>query len=256
MLRGVTESPAPPESAAPQSCSVTLTVSALVLDMDDTINRTGPAMRTGLWRATEELWPQLDDEERGRRIEDYVADRAGWFDRFSSGHIDFETMRRGRLGDMAAGLGERLADERLHRFESVYRAAFAAACAPWPDALGLIDRADAAGVPVAVLSNSAQRMTLMKVDRLGLAGRFALVLSSDRLGSGKPDPAAFRAACERLGAEPALTGYVDDSLRDAGGAALAGLQSCWLDRARRGGAPAGQRVVTDLDRLLIERAGR
>ena len=53
MLRGVTESPAPPESAAPQSCSVTLTVSDLVLDMDDTINRTGPAMRTGLWRATE-----------------------------------------------------------------------------------------------------------------------------------------------------------------------------------------------------------
>ena len=96
----------------------------------------------------------------------------------------------------------------------------------------------------------------MKVDRLGLAGRFALVLSSDRLGSGKPDPAAYRAACERLGAEPALTGYVDDSRRDAGGAALAGLQSCWLDRARRGGAPAGQRVVTDLDRLLIERAGR
>ena len=43
---------------------------------------------------------------------------------------------------------------------------------------------------------------------------------------------------------------------DAGGAALAGLQSCWLDRAGRGGAPAGQRVVTDLDRLLIERAGR
>lgn len=234
---------------------VTLRVAALVLDMDDTINQTDRAMCRGLRQATAALWPQLDEQDRARCIEDYVADRAGWFDRFARGEIDFETMRRGRLVDMAAGLGERIDGERLRHFELIYRRAFAEACAPWPDALGLIDRADAAGIPVAVLSNSAQRMTAMKVRRLGLEGRLAEVLSSDRLGVGKPDPAAYRAMCARLGSAPVLVGYVDDHLRDALGASRAGMQSFWLDRAGRGQAPTDQPAVVSLDQLLLEPAG-
>ena len=232
-----------------------LRVAALVLDMDDTINKTGRAMRAGLRQATNALWPRLDEQDRFRRIEDYVADSTGWFDRFTRGEIDFETMRRGRLTDLAAGLGERIDDERLRHFELIYRRAFAEACTPWPDALGLIDRADAAGIPVAVLSNSAQQMTVMKVRRLGLEGRFAEVFSSDQLGVGKPDPAAYRAVCARLGSAPALVGYVDDHLRDARGASRVGMQSFWLDRAGRGQASADQPAVVSLDQLLLEPAG-
>lgn len=233
---------------------MTLVVEALVLDMDETINRTGRAMRTGLWQASRALWPRLGNEERRAHIEDYVADRSGWFDRFSSGRIDFETMRRGRLEDLAAALGEWIDEERRDRFESVYRTVFAESCAPWPDALALLERAAGAGVPVAVLSNSSQAMTMMKVHRLALAGRFTEVFASDELPAGKPDPVAYRTACARLGVEPERVGYADDSLRDARGAALAGLQAVWLDRAGDGGAADGLPAVTSLDQLHLRRA--
>jgi len=241
--------------AVPDRRLLVLRVAALVLDMDDTINQTDRAMRAGLRCATRALWPQLGEPDRERSIQEYVADRTGWFDRFARGEIDFEEMRRGRLVDMANGLGVRVDDEHLRRFESTYRSAFAEACTPWPDALALIDRADAAGVPVAVLSNSAQQMTVMKVRRLGLEGRFAQVFSSDQLGAGKPDPGAYRAACARLDAVPAAVGYVDDHLRDAVGASRVGMQSVWLDRGGRGEGPADQPAVASLDQLLLEHVG-
>ncbi|MFT8395662.1 HAD family hydrolase [Propionibacterium sp.] len=248
--------------------AVLLRVEALVLDMDDTINRTTEAMYGALGTAASTLWPALSEQDRAAAVDHYVRDEAGWFPRFSTGALDYGGMRRGRLGAMARAIGvAELDDENFTRFETTYRAAFVAGCCAWDDALRLIDRAEEAGIPVAVLSNSTEFMTRKKVNRLGIADLFTAVLTCDQLGAGKPDPNAYRAACEALDCAPDKVGYVDDLRRDALGATAAGLQSVWLDRLGigdqvscgqlSGGKDAFAARVTSLDEIDLEMlAGR
>lgn len=235
---------------------IVMNVAALVLDMDDTINRTTHAMNKGLWQASSALWPDLDETTRAHQIEVYVRDDAGWFDRFSTGAIDFAAMRRGRLADMASRLGSTITDDQLEYFETTYRHSFMDTCAPWPDALALISQARKLSIPVAVLSNSSRQMTMAKARRLDVADQLVDVLGADVLGVGKPDVSAYLSACQRLGCEPSEVGYVDDSLRDATGGADARLQTVWLDRADQGYPPEGDTRqnlarVTSLDQIQL-----
>ena len=258
-IASVKSSPAVPDGAS----SLTLSVRALVLDMDDTINQTTPAMRTALRTAATELWPDVAQDLMNAAVERYAFDGAGWFQRFSSGQIDFTTMRRGRLADMASQLGDTLAEGKFEQFEARYRGTFIASCKPFPDALRLIGRAQSQNIPVAVLSNSAHHMTLCKIEQLGMQDVFSAVLCADQLGAGKPAISAYRAACEAMHSAPELVGYVDDMARDARGGAQAGLMSVWLDRPR-GAADADREHsdlegaesmprITSLDTLALER---
>ncbi|CEI29728.1 HAD family hydrolase [Propionibacterium freudenreichii] len=229
---------------------LTLHVRALVLDMDDTINQTTVAMRVALRTAAVGLWPQVPEERLHAAVERYAFDGAGWFQRFSSGQIDFETMRRGRLADMAAQLDNQLSDQQYESFEESYRAVFIDSCRAFDDALRLLDRARAAQVPVAVLSNSAHHMTRRKIHRIGLDDRFTAVLCADQLGAGKPDPGAYLAACRAIGHEPGEVGYVDDLFRDAHGGAQAGLKAVWLDRIGEDGTPDSEHQVRSGDQAV------
>jgi putative hydrolase of the HAD superfamily len=58
----------------------------------------------------------------------------------------------------------------------------------------------------------------------------SLLLSSESVGIGKPDPAIFLHAAERLGCEPAQCWYVGDHpVNDVVGARAAGMNAIWLE---------------------------
>jgi len=83
---------------------------------------------------------------------------------------------------------------------------------PRPGALELIARLQAAGIPMAVASNSPRRL----VDRaLATAGidqdTFTVVLTADAVTHPKPAPEIYLAACAALGTEPARTLVLEDS---------------------------------------------
>ncbi len=64
---------------------------------------------------------------------------------------------------------------------------------------------------------------------LGLGDLFDVVIDSERAGVAKPDPAIFRAAMDAVGAEPAASVMIGDSLRrDGVGAKGAGMGFVWL----------------------------
>lgn len=72
----------------------------------------------------------------------------------------------------------------------------------------------------------------------GLRGLFGAVADSERVGVEKPDAALFVWALERLGAAPADSLLVGDSLgRDMAGAEAAGLPHAWLAGARADARP-------------------
>ena len=68
---------------------------------------------------------------------------------------------------------------------------------------------------------------------IGLAGHFEVNIAAHQLGTTKPDPAIFHAACDALRLPPDQVAYVGDDLRlDVEGAQKAGLTALWMNRSR------------------------
>jgi putative hydrolase of the HAD superfamily len=85
------------------------------------------------------------------------------------------------------------------------------------------------GLPLAVASNSNGTVRA-KLERLGLAGWFDLVIDSQELGVEKPDPAFFEFALRQLDVPAEATVHVGDFFHiDVVGARAAGLHAWLLD---------------------------
>ncbi|MCB9372972.1 MAG: HAD-IA family hydrolase [Microthrixaceae bacterium] len=131
----------------------------------------------------------------------------------------------------------------------------------FPDAVRLLDRLDAAERPAVAVSASRNAR-----DVLGVAGvreRFAAIVDgveSDRLGlAGKPDPALFLVAADRMGVDPERAVVVEDAVAgvEAGRRGGFGLV-VGLDRVGQAAAlrDAGAHVVVgDLDELVLDPNG-
>jgi putative hydrolase of the HAD superfamily len=119
----------------------------------------------------------------------------------------------------------------------------------YPEVPGVLARLRADGVRLAVVSN--WDVSLHDVlERTALRRLVDAVVISAELGVGKPDPAIFRAALERLGADASSAMHVGDSLEaDVAGARAAGLEAVLV--VRDGAvAPAGVRAVSSLSELV------
>ena len=129
------------------------------------------------------------------------------------------------------------------------------------DAVRLLDRLEAAGRRAAAVSASRNAREVLEV--AGVLDRFVVIVDgveSDELGlAGKPDPALFLAAADRLDVAPSAVVVVED--------AIAGVQA-----GRRGGfglvvgvdrvgqaehlhAAGAHLVLPDLDHLHVEAEG-
>ena len=223
-------------------------ITALLLDVDDTLIDTRAAMVSAGQAAVGQLWPRAGANAHHAAGVHFHADPRGYFGRFTAGKMSFAKMRAARLADLIEtfALGE--VEEVSAAFEDAYGAAFAAHVRLFDDVRPLLAAAGAAGIPVGLLTNSSSAYTQLKLEITGLCGAFASVATRDSLGFGKPDPRAFHHGCRLLASAPAQTIYVGDDLEiDALAASRAGLCAVWLarepvdppdaQRARAGGIP-------------------
>jgi putative hydrolase of the HAD superfamily len=207
---------------------------ALLLDVDDTIVDTQEAMVLAGTRAAAAIWPHRAGEHRAM-AQRYYDDPERWFPRYASGDVAFEAMRAGRLAEVAAAFGVEVPDGAHLSYEEAYAPAFRSAQRLFPDVPGLLAAAEDERLPVALLTNSAQAPTRVKLEALDLVDRFDVVVTTDTLGFGKPDPRVYLVACRLLGAEPDRVLCIGDSIEwDVLGAEAAGLRAVWLDRDGRG----------------------
>jgi putative hydrolase of the HAD superfamily len=207
---------------------------ALLLDVDDTIVDTQEAMVLAGTRAAAAIWPHRAGEHRAM-AQRYYDDPERWFPRYASGDVAFEAMRAGRLAEVAAAFGVEVPDGAHLSYEEAYAPAFRSAQRLFPDVPGLLAAAEDERLPVALLTNSAQAPTRVKLEALDLVDRFDVVVTTDTLGFGKPDPRVYLEACRLLGAEPDRVLCIGDSIEwDVLGAEAAGLRAVWLDREGRG----------------------
>jgi HAD superfamily hydrolase (TIGR01509 family) len=94
---------------------------------------------------------------------------------------------------------------------------------PRPGAVALVEALLAAGIPIAVASNSPRAFLDLVLRTSGMAGSFTTTVSGDEVPRPKPAPDIYLEACRRLGADPARSVGIEDSPTGAEAAKAAGM---------------------------------
>ncbi len=152
--------------------------------------------------------------------------------------------------------------QRLHpdMFEGVY-----------PGIPGLLDRIRSSGLPLGLVTGKSRRA--WDITRAAITlGEFDMLVFDDDVRAPKPDPHGLHLAVERMGADPASSFYVGDTMTDIRAAQAAGVRpvtALWAreqderadfaERARQAGAvvidhPADLVAILRLDVRTPRRA--
>jgi putative hydrolase of the HAD superfamily len=151
------------------------------------------------------------------------------FDRHIRGELTHDEQRRARIRDVfrAPSLTDAEADRLMREFLDIYEASWRLFDDVLPVLDALRDR------PLGVITNGTERQQRGKLERMGIADRFAVILTSETAGLGKPDPRIFVQAAARVNMPPGRCVHVgDDWMRDVEGSRSAGFRAVWLDRRR------------------------
>lgn len=134
--------------------------------------------------------------------------------------------------------------------------------APYPGTMAVLERLDAAGVPQAIVSSSKNARTVLAA--ADMADRFPVVVDGTTAVAeslpGKPDPAMFRLAADRLGVDAAAAIVVEDATSGVRAGAAGGF--AFVLGIDRGGnadallAAGADLVVDDLADTLSTTGGR
>ncbi len=120
---------------------------------------------------------------------------------------------------------------------------------PMPGLRPALARLAGAGLQLAVASSGTRGYVAYVLDRLGVAGAFAAVVSGEEVADGKPDPGVYLLAAERLGADPAACVAVEDAPHGIAAARAAGMRVVAVPHARTETLDLSQAdvVVADLE---------
>jgi HAD superfamily hydrolase (TIGR01549 family) len=130
--------------------------------------------------------------------------------------------------------------DRLEEANELWRAAYGggSASALFPGTLDALDRLARVGLRLGLVTAGDRSVVAPQLERLGLAGRFAVEVFADDYALHKPDPAPLRAALAELGLadRPAAAAYVGDFTDDmrmarSAGTRAIGIESLLADRA-------------------------
>jgi len=113
--------------------------------------------------------------------------------------------------------------EIMEEKEATFRALAEAGLEPMPGLIALLDRAAAAGLPIAAVTNAPRANAELLLGSLGIRRRFQAVVLGDELPHGKPHPLPYLEALRSLGAKADLSLAFEDSVSGVTSASAAGL---------------------------------
>lgn len=113
----------------------------------------------------------------------------------------------------------------------------------------ILDDLTVRGVPRAVASSTARDEVVRRLCAVGFDGDIAAVAGGDEVAEGKPDPAVYRLAAERLGVRPERCLAFEDSEHGARAALAAGMQVVIVPDLVATSAPVAAQALAVLDSL-------
>lgn len=209
---------------------------AVLFDLDDTLLDLRTAQHAAFGATVLRQWPgaaDVDPDLLASATDAFAGDDAGHYQRYVAGELTFAQQRLARAADALRALGapEDAATPHEALWTTDYEDVVRGHWALFPATAEVLERVRASGRGVGIVTNNVEAYQRGKADALGLDW-VQVLIGSDTAGAPKPDPAPFLAGCARLGADPARTLMVGDSLtHDVAGARAAGLVPVWLSRA-------------------------
>ncbi|MCK1543800.1 HAD-IA family hydrolase [Bradyrhizobium sp. 179] len=176
---------------------------ALLFDIDGTLADTDPLHREAFHRVFAPRGHVVDDERFKRELQGFSNVSIG--ERF----LPDESSER-RL----AILGEK---------EAIFRDLVAGQIAPIPGLMALLDRADAAGIPMVAVTNAPRLNAELLLSGLGITERFKAIVIGDELPHGKPHPLPYQEGLRFVGASAEASIAFEDSRSGVQSAAAAGI---------------------------------
>jgi phosphoglycolate phosphatase len=143
-------------------------------------------------------------------------------------------------------------DRLFADFIPYYAAHIADRSRPFPGLEQALDRLAARGARFAVCTNKLEKLSVLLLERLGLAGRFAAICGQDTFGIPKPDPELLRRTIARAGGEAASAVMIGDSVPDVAIARGAGVPVIAVDFGYSdvpASRLAADRVISHFDEL-------
>jgi phosphoglycolate phosphatase len=143
-------------------------------------------------------------------------------------------------------------DRLFVQFIDYYSEHIAEASRPFPGVEAALDALQAQGFVFAICTNKLEALSLLLLDSLGLAKRFAAICGQDTFAIQKPDPEIFRRTVLRAGGDPARAIMIGDSGTDVRTARAAGVPVIAVDfgYTERPVAEFGpDRVISHFDQL-------
>ena len=222
-------------------------VDTILFDLDDTLFAYAPCNEAGLDAAHRALRATVDvDADRFRASHDQAR---GAFGRELAGQAASHN-RVLFFKRMVATLAGRDEPATVLAMHQAYWDAFYDAMQPAPGAHELLD-ALARTYKLALVSNHVTEAQLGKVRRLDFVRHFPVIVTSEEIGTEKPDPAVFQAALDRLQTSPARAMMIGDSVSgDVRGALALGLTAVHTTQFT-GDAPCAEahHTIDALDQL-------
>ena len=202
----------------------------------------------GLLLDTEEAWTRAETELFRRHGSTFTDVHKR--DLIGSSH----TVAAGKIEAMLGRPGEGLA--LMAELHGLVMAEAAHDVAPRPGAVALVDALNAAGVPIAVASNSPREFLDLVLTTSGMGARFTVTVAGDEVPNPKPAPDIYLEACRLLGAEPAAAIGLEDSPTGAQAASAAGLTVIGVPYLPDMAIPAADILAASLaDAVVLETVG-
>jgi len=143
--------------------------------------------------------------------------------------------------------------DRPTHLSAFYRAAYEGAWRAVPGAIPLLTALRDRGLAIAIVTNNLTSEQRQKLERCGMNALIDVLITSEDIGTAKPDPAIFRAALDRIALRAEDVVMVGDAwATDIVGAQNAGVKAIWFNwrgSASPDAAVAEVRSLQPTDRL-------
>ena len=144
-------------------------------------------------------------------------------------------------------------DRLFNEYLELYAAHIADHSRPFPGLEPALDRLAARGCAFAVCTNKLEWLSVLLLERLGMAARFAAICGQDTFAMRKPDPEMLRLTIMRAGGDPAHAVMVGDSMTDVTTARAAAVPVVAVDFGYTEIPPrelGADRLISHFDRLV------
>ncbi len=175
----------------------------VIFDMDGVIIDSHPAHRRAWQKFLENLGQKISEDDL-----DYILD----------GRKRSEILRHffGELSEPEIVAYGRRKDEFFQQAFLEVR--------PVPGVLEFFDHLRRRKIAMAIATSASKARTCSTLDRLQLTSHFKVIVTGDDVAEGKPDPAIYRVACQRLGVSPENALAIEDAVSGVRAANGAGIR--------------------------------